>query len=821
MTLRLLFTLVLAGLLPVLSAGAEERRSDGRETGATDEASSSETATTEDAEPPQEGAVDAADPDATAAATDAKKPAITERVVVSASATGKTQLDAPAATSVIEGESMEAQPGDHLVDQLRRVPGINVVQFSARDVNIASRSATGGINNSTLALTDGRTLYQDFLGFVMWEFAPEVVRGPASSLSGANAVGGLVHVITKSPRDTPGGSATVEAGSYDMLRVNATQSWTAGDWAFRVSGGTYRADPFERPLLIENFYGELIDPDLGLIEDDVRDSGTEQPRFDVRADWTDGEAEWILQAGWGQTRGWIATGLGPFDIDPSTSSSYLQARWVHGTYQAMMDVNFFDGEALNLINAIPFSFTSAGTHAGFRGTDLIGGRGVVGWGIDLYHSDYDLSIAPLADKRRQAAAYGEVDYRLSGNWWLDGGARLDYFHDKIGTVVSPRIATRYKLTPNQTLRVAYGKAFRAPSVIETDLYVPVIPVAILDWEVIDAEEVGFPFFQVLAQGVCATQPDNCGVPPGETVDYIAVTAAVGESDLEEETTRSIEVGYAATLGRFNVSASVYHTKSENGIDFPQQETYGSGPDGLPGTDDDVILPSDPDGDGIDEAPPVDVCGTGLENFRPFDEICPNQPVPYNQALSILLDGLVPSRFQYANGARREDFGVELGGTWFGPSGLSLTLNYSWQDVPLSDGVKMTDRIDLVLEEVETGEDIDGDGLIGDTSSFVNIPAAHRVSFTAQIARPRWTAAVTYDRLSETFWQDVLTSDFWGWVPGYELVGARGSYAFPRQHVEVFGQVTNLTGDEIQQHIYGDLIARRFAVGMSFTWGGAK
>ena len=91
---------------------------------------------------------------------------LTEKVVVSASATVKNQQDAPAAVDVLDGEDLEQQPGEHLIDHLRRVPGLNVVQFGSRDVNIASRSATGGINNTTLALTDGRSLYQDFLGFV-------------------------------------------------------------------------------------------------------------------------------------------------------------------------------------------------------------------------------------------------------------------------------------------------------------------------------------------------------------------------------------------------------------------------------------------------------------------------------------------------------------------------------------------------------------------------------------------------------------------------------------------------------------------------------
>ena len=757
---------------------------------------------------------------------------VAEHVVVSASATTEHLLDAPAAVTILDGAALEAAPGDHLVDHLRRVPGINVVQFSARDTNIASRAATGGINNSTLALADGRSLYQDFLGFIMWEFAPtdmslvdsiEVVRGPGSSLWGANAVGGLVHVITKSPRDTPGGQLVVESASYDTRRIEAWQSIPLGRWSLRTSAGYLDADPFERPATITNFLGHTIDADLGLQTDGAADSGTTQPRLDARADW-DGPSgsRWSLQGGWGRTRGWIATGLGPFDIDESTSSSYASARFATGPYEAQMDVNYFDGQAVNLINALPFAFTSGTAHAAFRGRHVVGDRGIAGWGLELARSGYDLSIAPDGERRSQSAAFGEIDYRLAERLWGVAGARIDHVVETIGTVVSPRVALRYQPTPDQTVRVAWGQAFRAPSVIETNLAVPSIPVAILDWEAIDAtlDPVVFPFgfFAPLAQAVCETQPDNCGAPPGETPDYLATTAARGSLDVHEEVTRSLELGYAARLGRFDVSATVYATRSEDGIDFPLVATYGYGADGIPGTADDVVLSSDPNGDGIAEAPPVDVCPY-LDALPPFRTLCLAGPVPYNQALSILLDGRVPALFQYQNGARTENHGVELGGAWSGQSGVSVSLSYSYQDVPRSDGVPMDERIEVVREETAAGTDLDGDGLVADTSAFVNIPARHRLSGMLQLTRPRWTVAAAVDYVAETFWQDVLTSDFWGFVPRYTLVGLRGSYLWPRQRLKLGAQVTNLFDEPIQQHIYGDIIGRRAGVSLTYGWPG--
>ena len=54
-------------------------------------------------------------------------------------------------------------------------------------------------------------------------------------------------------------------------------------------------------------------------------------------------------------------------------------------------------------------------------------------------------------------------------------------------MISPRLALRWKPRPDQTVRLAWGKGYRSPTVIETDLYVPSIPVALLDWHAIDQE----------------------------------------------------------------------------------------------------------------------------------------------------------------------------------------------------------------------------------------------------------------------------------------------------------------------------------------------
>ena len=120
------------------------------------------------------------------------------------------------------------------------MPGVNVIQLSARDVQVTSRQSTGTVTNSQLVLVDGRSMYLDFFGLVLWDLVPanfadieqvEVVRGPASATWGANAMTGAVNIITKSPRgigrddgnderrlDRPGGRVDHRAGRRDDVR---------------------------------------------------------------------------------------------------------------------------------------------------------------------------------------------------------------------------------------------------------------------------------------------------------------------------------------------------------------------------------------------------------------------------------------------------------------------------------------------------------------------------------------------------------------------------------------------------------------------------
>src|SRR4029453_19266790 len=92
-------------------------------------------------------------------------------------------------------------------------------------------------SNSQLALLDGRSIYIDLFGFIVWDFVPtsasdikqiEVVRGPASAVWGANAFTGAVNIVTKTPREAPGTNLTLSGGMFSR-DVGSTVGEGAGN----------------------------------------------------------------------------------------------------------------------------------------------------------------------------------------------------------------------------------------------------------------------------------------------------------------------------------------------------------------------------------------------------------------------------------------------------------------------------------------------------------------------------------------------------------------------------------------------------------------
>ncbi len=168
-----------------------------------------------------------------------------ERIVVSASRVGQDPLDSPSTVTVLTADDIRLSGIVSISDLLRRVVGVDVMSLSAGQPDVSIRGFNGKLNNKVLVLIDGRSTYLDFIGATLWESFPiqleeieriEVIRGPGSAVYGANAVTGVINLITRTPGD---GDQIVrfDLGTPGLSRASAVASGRSGATTYRLSTG--------------------------------------------------------------------------------------------------------------------------------------------------------------------------------------------------------------------------------------------------------------------------------------------------------------------------------------------------------------------------------------------------------------------------------------------------------------------------------------------------------------------------------------------------------------------------------------------------------
>jgi outer membrane receptor protein involved in Fe transport len=570
-----------------------------------------------------------------------------EQVVVSASRTEQQLVNAPASVSLITTETIQNSPATNIGDLLRAVPGVNVAQVSARDINITSRGATSTLSTSQLALVDGRSVYLDFFGMVMWDLVPsnaddirqiEVIRGPASAVWGANAMTGVVNIITKSPRELAaqgGTNLTIGIGAFDrdtagsdrgagsLFYVNGSHAEAVNDrWAFKLSAGYLTQDPLPRPTgTIPNAFNT---PYPSYVNE-----GTSQPKFDARVDYdVAGGGTVTFSGGVAGTEGIIHSGIGPFDIASDSRLTYFTTRYVRGGRRLAFFTNLLDGNAANLLafgtdgQPLPLDFNTKTFDFEASDVKAIGTRHVLSYGGNFRHNAFDISIAPNGDDRNEGGGYFQDEIFLGDHYrWVIGG-RLDKFSSIDDAVFSPRTTFLIKPAPSQTFRVSLNRAFRAPSFINNNIETTIL-----------------------------NQVNLSPLNPALGLFTFPIRAT-GNTDLKQETMTAFEIGYTGVVrNRATVSAAVYWNHTEDGIYFTR-----SG----------IFTPANPP---------------------------PGWPLP--PAVLALLAArvppiILPSDFTYLNLGAIDDKGIELGVDAAVNRYVNVFTNYSYQWEPEVDGFPITE-----------------------------------------------------------------------------------------------------------------------------------
>jgi iron complex outermembrane recepter protein len=172
------------------------------------------------------------------------------------SAARKTQklLDTPSALFVLSQEDIRRAGITSIPEALRMVPGMQVAHIYANRWAISTRGMNGLISSKLLVMIDGRTVYTPYTASVFWEVQDlliedidriEVIRGPGASLWGANAVNGIINIITKTAKQTQGHLVTTHLGTgEEQAVVGMRHGGKMKNGHYRVYGKFYQHDSF-------------------------------------------------------------------------------------------------------------------------------------------------------------------------------------------------------------------------------------------------------------------------------------------------------------------------------------------------------------------------------------------------------------------------------------------------------------------------------------------------------------------------------------------------------------------------------------------------
>jgi iron complex outermembrane receptor protein len=173
---------------------------------------------------------------------------LTKTEISSVSRRSQSLANVPAAAFVISAEDIRRSGAYALPDVLRMVPGIEVAQVDNGRYAVSARGFNGRFANKLQVLVDGRSIYSPFFSGVMWEHDPvalddieriEVIRGPGAAMWGANAVNGVINIITKHSATQAGGLAVPTFGSNGFGQLYARYGRQVDDntsWRLSLQG---------------------------------------------------------------------------------------------------------------------------------------------------------------------------------------------------------------------------------------------------------------------------------------------------------------------------------------------------------------------------------------------------------------------------------------------------------------------------------------------------------------------------------------------------------------------------------------------------------
>ena len=175
--------------------------------------------------------------------------------VISVAKVPEKVTESPASIHIITQEDLRRSGAQNVPEALRMVPGLHVYQIDANKWAISARGYSSRFANKMLVMIDGRTVYSTLFSGVFWDVQDiiledidriEVVCGPGGTLWGANAVNGVINIISKDSADTQGGLVSLQAQTRGSGEISTRYGgWLSDRISYRFYGKYFNRENFE------------------------------------------------------------------------------------------------------------------------------------------------------------------------------------------------------------------------------------------------------------------------------------------------------------------------------------------------------------------------------------------------------------------------------------------------------------------------------------------------------------------------------------------------------------------------------------------------
>lgn len=390
--------------------------------------------------------------------------------------------EAPAAIYVITQDDIKRSGVTSIPEALRMAPGVQVTRINSNKWAVSSRGFNGQMSNKLLLLIDGRSVYTPAFSGVYWDVQDtfmddieriEVIRGPGATLWGANAVNGIINVITKSAGNTQGGLLTLGAGSEEKGFAGFRYGASLGDH----SQGRFYLKAFDR-----DGFSDLA-------------TGT-----DAGDQWKSYRAGFRIDGGASTEDGWTFQG----DIYHTDENQYVASQWVSTPPFNLPDDDNFNTTGWNLLTRWNHHLSDRSSmtlqlyydHAerdelilgqthdtfdlDFQHNLMLGNRHDVIWGFgyravkDDFDNTFAVSLSPDSRTNHLISAFVQDQIELvPDRFHLTVGSKIEH-NDYTGFEVQPSVKMLWTPHERHTLWGSVSRAVRTPSRVEASGQVVIV-----------------------------------------------------------------------------------------------------------------------------------------------------------------------------------------------------------------------------------------------------------------------------------------------------------------------------------------------------------